>query len=209
MADDFHKPTLFAGHRFDVFEGAPDPAQRTRAAHETAQALLARVREGADPAVVERLVHFTDEHGLETVAELWSHTRAETLPGALWRVYLTRAFITHDATESSWLFQRGVDELGTIDPVVAGAADPAGPADVLELSDLILRGVFDGDLAIALERAASFCRLAARGSTSVANDLEATEPERAERLTRRALRLSSMADELTAAARLWNDGTLD
>jgi hypothetical protein len=209
MADDFHKPTLLSGDRFDVFEGAPDPAARSRAAHETAQALLARVRSDADPAVVERLVRFTDEHGLDTVAELWSHTRAETLPGALWRVYLTRAFITHDATESSWLFQRGVDELGTIDPVVAGAADPAGPADVLELSDLILRGVFDGDLAIALDRAASFCRLAARGCTSVADDLEASDADRSQALVRRALRLASMATELSAAARLWNDGALD
>ena len=64
-------------------------------------------------------------------------------------------------------------------------------------------------LAITLERAAAFCRVTAAGCTSVADDLDATTPERASELTRRALRLSTTAGELMSCARLWRLGALD
>ena len=44
-----------------------------------------------------------------------------------------------------------------------GVAEPPGPAEMQQLTDAILTGVFDGDLAIALERAAAFCRVVASG----------------------------------------------
>ena len=47
---------------FDNFVGEGDPALRLQVAHDTAGALLARVREGADPVVVERLVSFGTRH---------------------------------------------------------------------------------------------------------------------------------------------------
>ena len=36
----------------------------------------------------ERMVAYTDEHGLDTLAELWSRAGARSLPGALWRLSL-------------------------------------------------------------------------------------------------------------------------
>lgn len=93
MADDFHKPTQYSGDKFDTFEGGQDPAQVLRAARETAHALLARARASEDPEVVERLVHYTDEHGIDAVAELWARSSATSLPGALWRIYLIRVMI--------------------------------------------------------------------------------------------------------------------
>jgi hypothetical protein len=86
---------------------------------------------------------------------------------------------------------------------------PTGPAEITELADRILRGIFEGDFAIALDRAAAFCRVSAAGCTSVADDLDATEPERASELTRRALRFSTIAQELTTCARLWRQDSLD
>lgn len=209
MSGEFHKPTQFPGDAFDYFEGAEDPAQVSRVAHDTAAALLARVKENPDPDVVGRLVAFTDLHGIDTVAELWARASPHTLPGALWRIYLVRLAIRQNPAEVALVFQRGVDELTGIDPVVAGAPNPTGPDEVTELADVILRGAFTGDFADALDRAAAFCRISAAGATSIADDIEVTEPERTSELTRRALRYSVTGDELTTCARLWRSDALD
>ncbi|MFT4283817.1 MAG: DNA-directed RNA polymerase subunit beta [Protaetiibacter sp.] len=210
MADDFHKPTLFGGREFEAFEGAaPDPAVTRRIAHDTARGLVARVRESGDPEVLDRVVGFTDEHGLDAVAELWARSSPRSLPGALWRVYLLRTMIRQDPAGVALLFQRGTEVLRTIDPLVAGAPSPAGPDEVLDLSDRILRGVFDGDLADALERAAAFCRVEAAGAASVADDQDAASPERSSELTTRAARLATIAEELAVCARMARDDSLD
>ncbi|PZQ90608.1 MAG: DNA-directed RNA polymerase subunit beta [Leifsonia xyli] len=210
MADDFHKPTLFGGREFEAYEGAePDPAASRRIAHDTARALVARVRNSGDPEVLDRVVGFSDEHGLDAVAELWARSSERSLPGALWRVYLLRTMIRQDPDGVALLFRRGTEVLVTIDPVVAGAPTPAGPQEVLELSDRILRGVFDGDLADALERAAAFCRIEAAGAASVADDQDAASPERSTTLTTRAARLATIAEELATCARLARDDSLD
>ncbi|SFO02366.1 DNA-directed RNA polymerase subunit beta [Mycetocola miduiensis] len=209
MADEFHKPTKFPGKIFESFVGGIDPAESSRIAHETAMALLARVRVDPDPDVVERLVAYTDENGIDTIAELWSRATPRSLPGALWRIYLLRLMIREDPHESSYLFQRGSEIIGTIDPVVAGASMPTGPDEIITLADQILRGIFEGDFAVALERAAAFCRVSAAGSASVADDSDAAEPTRSAALTTRALRLSTLADELSSCARLWRHESLD
>ncbi len=209
MSDEFHKPTLFWGSKFETFEGGDDPAQISRAAHETAGALLSRVRQDPQPAVVERLVAYTDEHGIDAIAELWSSANSRSLPGVLWRIYLMRMLVRQDAVGVSYLYQRGSEVVTTIDPLVAGATTPTGPGELGELADHILRGVFDGDFAVALERAAAFCRVTAAGATSVADDVELSSPERATELTTRALRLTQTAAEFTTCARLWRSGSLD
>jgi hypothetical protein len=209
MADDFHKPTMFSGSKFESLHGADDPAETIRIAHETAHALLARVRADPDPGVVDRLVAFTDENGIDAIAELWSQSSPRSLPGTLWRIYLLRLVIRQDPETSSYLFRRGAELATTIDPVVAGAVMPTGPAEITELADRVLRGVFEGDFAIALERAAAFCRITATGCTSLADDLDATDSERSSELTKRALRFSQAAEELAGCARLWREDSLD
>ncbi|GAA1837966.1 DNA-directed RNA polymerase subunit beta [Agromyces salentinus] len=210
--DSFHRPTRFAPHKFDSIVGGQDPAQLSRMAHDTASALLARVREDPDPEVVARLVSYTDEHGIDAIAELWSHASAKSLPGALWRVYLLRTLIRQDPQGVSLGYQRGAAVSHTIDQVVAGAPAPAGPDEVRELADRILQGLFTGDFAVALDRAAAFCRVVAAGFVSFADDADAADsvhPERPGDLTRRALRLTQLADELIACARLWRRDSLD
>jgi hypothetical protein len=209
MTDQFHKPTKFSGDRFEAFEGGQDPAQISRIAHETANALLSRVRDDPDTAVVDRLVSLTDEHGVDAIAELWAGASARSLPGALWRIYLMRILIRQDAEGISLLYQRGSEILVTIDPVVAGVPSPTGPAEITALADQILRGLFTGDFAIALDRAAAFCRVTSTGAASFADDAELVSPERATDFTRRALRLSQTASEFSACARLWRADALD
>ena len=212
MAADFHRPTRVPHGRFEGIHGGDDPANLSRVAHDTAAAIVSRVRADPDPAVVARLVTYTDEHGIDAIAELWSHASARSLPGALWRVYLLRTLIRQDPLGVSLAFQRGTEVSQTIDQVVAGAPIPAGPSEVQQLADRILQGLFAGDFGVALERAAAFARVVAAGFTSLADDADTTDAANAERpaeLTQRALRLTQLADEFASCARLWRRDSLD
>jgi hypothetical protein len=206
MTDDpreFHRPVRRPAEQFDRQFASSDPAELSRVAHATASALLTRVRADPEAGVMERLIGFTGTHGIDTIAELWSRSPARSLPGALWRLYLLQLMIHDDADTAALLYEHGRAALRTADEAIAGAAVPAGPEELVALVDTILRGVFSGDFAVALERAASFCRVEAAGATGLADDYDATEPQRATTFTRRALRLSTYADDLSACATLW------
>jgi hypothetical protein len=205
---EFHKPVRRPAEVFDRRFSAEDPAEVSRVAHTTAHALLARVRADPTGEVVDRLVTFTDEHGIDDIAELWSRSPSRSLPGALWRLYLLQLMIHDDPATAALLYERGRSELASADEVVAGAPNPAGPDELVALIDTILRGLFEGDFAVALERAAAFCRVQAAGSTHLADDYEPTEPERASALTTRALRLADYARALSACAVLWRSDSL-
>ncbi|MGI6879308.1 DNA-directed RNA polymerase subunit beta [Microbacterium sp. gxy059] len=208
MPSDHPKPVLRPSDMFDRLFESEDPAEVSRAAHMTAQTLLARVRRDQDPEVVERLIGFASAHGVDDIAQLWARSPAASLPGALWRLYLVQLSIHRDPHTASLLYERGRRQLPTADPIVAGAPDPARPDELVLLIDTIMRGVFTGDLAVALDRTAAFCRVEASGATHLADDHETTEPERSTALTRRALRLAAFAEELRVAARLWRLGDL-
>ncbi|MGG7465619.1 MULTISPECIES: DNA-directed RNA polymerase subunit beta [unclassified Plantibacter] len=209
MTEEFHRPTKFPPRMFDGFVGGRDPAEQSRVAHASAVALLSRVRNDPDPEVVDRLVSYTDEHGIDAIAELWSHATPRSLPGAMWRIYLLRLLIRQDPTGTAYYFTRGTEVISTIDPVVAGASMPTGPEEIIALADQILRGLYTGDFAIALERAASFCRVTAAGCASVADDRDVVDPLKATQLTTKAARFSTIADELTSCAKLWRTESLD
>ena len=203
MSEQFHKPVRRPSEMFDRLFAAEDPAEVSRAAHSTAHALLARVRQEPDTGIVDRLISFTDRHGIDDIAELWSRSPAKTLPGSLWRLYLLQRSIHDDPHTAALLYERGRVELASADPVIAGAPTPAGPQELVALIDTILRGAFAGDFAGALDRAAAFCRVQASGATHLADDYEVSEPRRASALTSRALRLSTYAGDLATAAKLW------
>ncbi len=207
MSERFHRPARVPN--FNAVEGGEDPAQLLRTARDTAHALVNRMRDTDDPEALDRLTAFTDESAVDAVAELWARSSPKSLAGALWRIYLLRVLIRQTPELTSSLFQRGTEVLRTIDTMVAGASTPTGPAEVQQLADRILHGLFRGDFAVALERAAAFCRVTAAGATSFADDYEALNPERSTELTSRALRLSQTAEELTTEARLWRAGSLD
>lgn len=211
MTDDpraFHKPVRRPAELLDRLFSAEDPAEVSRVAHATAVALLSRVRDEPADAVVDRLITFTDQHGIDTIAELWSRSPAKSLPGTLWRLYLLQLMVHDDARTAALMYERGRVRLASADDVVAGAPTPAGPDELIALSDAILRGIFSGDFAVALERAASFCRVEAAGATDLADDHDRTEPDRATAFTTRALRLTTYAEDLSAAAALWRRDSL-
>ena len=139
---------------------------------------------------------------------MWSKAPSRTLPGALWRLYVLQLAIHRDPRTAALLYDRGRVELPSADAVIAGAPVPASPDELVVLIDTILRGAFRGDFAVALDRAAAFCRVQASGATHTADDYEPTEPARASELTTRALRLSSYSQDLAAAAVLWRTDAL-
>jgi hypothetical protein len=207
MAASHKRPVYLPTNAFDN-TAALDAAEVSRLAHSTAAALLDRAREDASGLSAERLVALVHDHGIDEIAELWSNAPARTLPGSLWRLYLIQLAIHNDAETAALLYERGRFELHTVDDAVAGAATPATAEEMVALIDTILRGAFRGDFAVALERAAAFCRVEASGAVHLAGDYEVTSPERAQAFTRRSLRLSDIADDLVASAALWRRESL-
>ena len=181
-----------------------DPADVSAIAHQTAHALLERGQSANDAEVREALVRFADEHGLDTLADLWSQAHPLSLPGALWRLYVVRAVLQHNPDDASHLFQRGVDDLSTIDQVVAGAPEGLNAEKFSQVLDDILLGAFDGELSHALERAAAVATAVSAGAISLAW----ADDQQANYLTSRSLKWSVIAQELEGCAAQARRGTL-
>lgn len=191
-----------------------DPAKLTEIAHETAAVIVRTGRAAHDPALTAKLVALVEELGLSTVAELWAGRPARSLPGALWRLYALREWVRRDPVGASADYAAGIRH-AHVPHVVTGVAEPPGPAAMQDLADAILTGVFDGDLEIALFRAASFCRVVAAGRAQRANDADADAADRATggpegntAHTRLAASLLTTGDDLEACARLWGQHNL-
>lgn len=189
----------------DAVDGLSDPAELAEAAHATASAIVEAGRGSADPAVTARLVGLVDEHGIDTIADLWAGRPARSLPGALWRMYVLREWVRRDAVGASVEYRAG-SAVAQVPHVVAGVAEPPGPSEVRDLADAVLGGVYRGELDVALERAAAFCRVVAAGRVLRADD--DPDPGSAATSTRRAASLVQTADDLEHAARAWRAHTL-
>lgn len=208
MARAHHHPLFFTNREFQALPGSPDPAQVTELAHETAAILVGAGRANDDPAVTARLVALTDELGLSTVAQLWAERPAVSLPGALWRLYLLREWVRRSPVEASADYVAGVRH-AQVSHVVAGSQEPNGPGEIIALIDRILEGAFTGDFAVALERAAAFCRVVASGRADRAERHDGYDDARATAATRSAAQLGDTGRDLTRCAAAWRLGALD
>jgi hypothetical protein len=82
-------------------------------------------------------------------------------------------------------------------------AEPWDAESVLGVADAVLAGLYRGDVAVALERAAALFRVVASGRRELAADGTCGDAER-----ELADRNDRVAAELAAAARRWRAGTL-
>ena len=197
----FHRPTLRPAEALEEFAGGIDPLEAAEAAHRTAELVVGRGRTGDDPVLRARLVGLVEELGLATVADMWADRPARTLPGTLWRVYLLREWVLRQPVEVARLFAAGSAH-AEVYRAIAGVAEPPDPPALAALADEILTGVFGGDLAVALERAAAFCQVMAVGlSEPGVDDIPVEQAQR-------GARMRDTADDLTASARLWRAGSL-
>jgi hypothetical protein len=192
------RPAFFSEAALEAHGPAYDPTEQIHVAHETALALVHAGRAASDPAVTPKLVARVDDNGLSTLAELWSQRPARSLPGALWRLYVLREWVQRAPDEASREYAAGIRFTGP-NHAVAGAAEPPGPQEMGRVIDEVLRGVFEGDLAVALERASAFCRVVSAGRADISSGDEAAE---------QAANVLVMAEDLTICARLWRSGDL-
>jgi hypothetical protein len=196
----YHRPVLPGDAHFDTLQGADDPAERSEAADRCASLLVRGAHDAADEAVVARMVSLAEEEGLDTLADLWAGSPADSLAGCLWRLYLLRSWVYADPAAAAREFDIGRRH-SPVHEAVAGVVDPPGPAEVRELADQVLRGVAQGDFADTLFRAAAFARVVSAGRAhSGSGDTYRDDLS--------AARLLTMADQLERAGHLELDGKL-
>ncbi len=203
------RPVRFGPDAMEAHGGTqPGPAEITEVAHQTAAILVGTGRAAHDPEVTTRLVTLVDDLGLSTVADLWSARPARSLPGALWRLYALREWVRRSPEQASREYAAGI-RFTDVAHAVAGIAEPPRPEEMQRVADQILAGVFEGDLAVALERASAFCSVVAAGRAELAHDRDAVDPGSASDLTRTAASMLTTGEDLRACAALWRVDDLD
>lgn len=199
-----HRPALFADLT-EMIDAAGGASAESRAEIAAATAAVL-VQAGREPGDGERFVELADSVGLDTLAALWRDADPVSLPGALWALYLLRQWCRADAAGVALLWRAG-EQLAPAEAAVAGVADFADVAAVQALPDAVLTGVYQGDLAVALERAAAFFRVVAAGRRALAPS--GTGPDdRADDPDDLAERNERAAQALSASAGKWRAGTL-
>ena len=208
MPDPVHRrPRLLPSAEVEALAAAVEagePFARIELAHATAAALVDAGRGEGGPAT-SRLVDLAETVGLDTLSELWRAAPADSLPGALWALYLLRTWTEQQGDALARMYRAG-RAYAPVDEVVAGVADDADPAAVRALAEAVLTGAYQGDFDVALERAASFFRVVATGRRELAGAGDAAADAAAE--TERADRNERCAEALQRAAAAWRDGTL-
>jgi hypothetical protein len=175
------------GSYFDEIVGGADPALVTEAGDRAAELLVRGARESGDDAVAERLLHLADTEGIDSIAEVWSGSPADSLAGCLWRLYLLRSWVYADSAGVAREFEAGRSQ-AQVARVVAGVADPPGVTELRTMVDEVLRGIASGDFADVLFRAAAFARVVATGRAALP---EPSEPQ--------VQRMLVLAEQLEAA----------
>jgi hypothetical protein len=195
-----HRPARFADltEMIDAAGGATD-SSRAEIAAATAAVL---VQAGRTPGDSERFVALADRVGIDTLAALWHDADPVSLPGALWALYLLRQWCRASGDEVTQLWRAG-EHLAPAERVVAGVGEYADIQAVQHTADAVLAGVYQRDLAVALERAAAFFRVVAAGRRSLG-----AEAQFAADGVDLAARNERVADALSASARHWRAGTL-
>jgi hypothetical protein len=184
MSRQHHRPQQPGAGFFESLTGGTDPALVSEAADRAATLLVRGARDG-DEETAERVVHLAETEGLETLADVWSGSPAESLAGCLWRLYALRAWVYADPLLAAAQFEAGRGS-AQFARVVAGVPDPPKPDELKAVVDQVLRGIVHGDFADVLLRAAAFARVVAAGR-AVRN-----EPD--------AVAMLTTAEQLEAAA---------
>jgi hypothetical protein len=195
-----HRPALYADLT-EMIDAAGGSSASTRAEIAAATAAVL-VQAGRSPGDSAKFVALADRVGLDTLAALWQDADPVSLPGALWALYLLRQWCQASGDEVTRLWRTG-EGLAPADSVVAGVGEYADVGAVRQTADAVLAGVYQGDLAVALERAAAFFRVVAAGRRSMGGSAQFA-PDGADL----AERNDRAAKALSAAAAEWRAGTL-
>ena len=199
--------------------GGMDPQDISEISHLSAAALLDRVRHSEDPDVVHRVLTLVETVGVDEIAELWSKSEPDSLPGILWRLYLLRTWMRTHRDSIARLWRVG-EPVATSASAIAGVDQAPTEEDIARTADSILSGAFTGDFAVALDRAAAFVdvvtlglRIEAKIMTTKAVQMH---PESEKQIRTKAARLLHTAGNLSVTAKdfhhgaaLWRCGKLE
>ena len=108
------------------------------------------------------MLHLAETEGIETIAEVWAGSPADSLAGCLWRLFVLRSWVYADPVAVAREYEAG-RRTAQVAQVVAGVADPPGPDELRTMVDEVLRGIAGSDFADVLFRAAAFARVVATG----------------------------------------------
>src|SRR5690606_36629905 len=161
--------------------GEIDPAEKSAAGHRIAHLLVRGAHDPADHDLVDRVMHLADTEGLGVIAELWADAPAETVAGALWRLYVLRTWVHRNPRRAALEFSTG-RHYAPVQEVLAGVVDPPGPDEVVALVDTVIRGILAPDFDVALDRAAAFAHIIGVGR----GQLEDADPRSGARLVETA-----------------------
>ncbi|MBQ9687603.1 MAG: thymidine phosphorylase [Aeriscardovia sp.] len=183
------RPAQFADGLEARLGGGLNPEVLTDMSHDTAHALLSKVHETSDHELVHRVLTIVDEEGIDIIAELWSRSPSNTLPGILWRLYTLRLWMCQQKQNLVHFWRLGEPTAG-VASAITGINEYPTAQDITETADSILSGAFTGDFAVALERSYTFIMVVSFGI------------EYQVRLLERHAELSSQYDEQQRAHRM-------
>lgn len=211
------RPAMLDPEDADQLWGDSDPALASEAAHSTANAVVYGPSHHAeDEPQAQRIGRIIDAEGLDEIARLWSRSPAVTLPGALWRLYLLRAWLERDPETITMRFREGTAAAAPAATREPGADEPADrealaapqPAELDERLAALFSGTGETDLADVLEQSAAFLRVLSRGASADPR-WRTHDDDAARAVTGRAGALTATADELEQAAVRARAGRLD
>lgn len=212
------RPAILDPEDAEQIWGDSDPALTSEAAHSTANAVVyGPAHHAEDQPLADRVGRIIDAEGLDEIARLWSRSPANTLPGALWRLYLLRAWLARDPETITMRFREGTAETAPAAVREPDADDDDGERDAVvapqpgvldERLGHLFAGTSENDLSGILEQSAAFLRVLSDGAASdpgwQTHDDAAAQP-----VTGRTDALNATADELHRAATLARAGKLD
>ncbi|WEV73828.1 hypothetical protein OZX74_08030 [Bifidobacterium sp. ESL0798] len=193
--------------------GGMDPEEINEMSHASAQAMLDRVHHTQDPQIVQRVLTLVDREGVDIIAELWSRSEPDSLPGILWRLYLLRTWMRRNQRSLASLYRIAEPE-DTAASAIAGVDTPPSAEDIVHTADSILSGAFTGDFSVALQRASAFIDVIAKGLairakmlTGRARKMEAEQTARREAHMRELQREVETAEAAEAAQQVADEAS--
>ncbi|MDO4665477.1 MAG: hypothetical protein Q4A71_04640 [Actinomycetaceae bacterium] len=213
MSTQFRRPAMLGPEDAENIAGDYDPATRSDVAHTSAQLLTDLFRgdsrtpiqlgeASAPPAMLRpRLRDLVASGDVDIVAELWARQPANTLPGALWRVFLLREWMRRDPRQTSARYMDGLNA----PPDVRAVSSPPTFDQVRSVLEQILQGPDDSEddptdwLAKRLAVAAAALRVFAAGAAGTDWITDQTD-DLADQVTLRAGALAATASEMKEAA---------
>lgn len=194
----FRRPAMLEPETLEYLEGEEDPAVSRESAHTAARIFVdapAGQWSDPDPQTARALVDAVRREGPDLLAELWAHSPAETLPGALWR--LTKIYLQVHADIQYFTDLTGK---GFAEHAAGKSATPGCKVDVAGWDNEVTQ-------LLAAKGTADFAQLLEHSANLLAAFAAGLRAEGA--AARKVELLQHTAAELTLARSLFKAGKLD